>query len=121
MSYSLEGFVARTAVFDEEHRRGLIDMVPLAQSFALVPLTDHLHNFFPDSTGQPYQHMYTLTPALADWAAELSVIGAVAFLEAEFFGGTGAHASIVWRSKEVVLVLPANLPATGHGCDTHFL
>ena len=44
---------------------------------------------------------YFLTPRLASAAAIASTIGDIAYLEAEFFGGEGAQACIVWRDGEV--------------------
>jgi hypothetical protein len=44
-----------------------------------------------------------LPRALADALADISQFGAVAYLEAEFFGGYGIQASVIWEGGEIVL------------------
>lgn len=103
MGYTLEAFFAPSTVFDRaKDHRPMMAVVPLAQQFALLPLTDEFRDSFASIT-PAYAAFYKLTPALADWANELSRMGAIAYLEAEFFGGTGTHAAIVWKGGKVVL------------------
>src|SRR5262245_14863569 len=104
MGYTLEAFVGRRALSDAAHSlEPVVVTVPLPQGFVLVPLTDELHDSFPLSTTTPYREFYKLSPALAEWAQTLSRREAIAYLEAEVFGGTGAHAAIVWDAGEVAL------------------
>ena len=99
MGYTLEGFIARQTTFD-----GVVEptlaVVDLPQQFVLVPLTDELRDSFPLGT-TCYDSFYKLNSELGVWANELSRAGAIAYLEAELFGGTGTHAAVVWDSGKV--------------------
>jgi hypothetical protein len=104
MGYTLEAFVGRSALSEAARsREPVIVPAQLPQGFVLVPLTDEIHDSFPLSTTTPYPQLYKLSPALAEWAQKLSHRGAIAYLEAEFFGGTGTHAAIVWNGGQVTL------------------
>src|SRR4030095_3645778 len=104
MGYTLEAFVGRSALSDAARsREPVVVPVPLPQGFVLVPLTDELHDSFPLSATTPHPELYKLSPALAEWARTLSHRGAIAYLEVEFFGGTGTHAAIVWSAGQVAL------------------
>lgn len=45
---------------------------------------------------------YELTAGIAEWARRRSEHGVVAYIDVEFFGGTGFHAAIAWRDGTVM-------------------
>ncbi|NHV30201.1 hypothetical protein [Burkholderia sp. D-99] len=93
MAYSLQAIVARSGAFSSAplpqglrvvRLRGDIDMIPLdtpyrkAHDIPFCPLTDG------DDT--------VLPPALLSLCEQLSAQSALAYIEAEFFGGSGGQA-----------------------------
>jgi hypothetical protein len=110
MSYQLSAVVADVERLREQ-TVGLDHAVlaALRQDFALLPVTpqlvEELTGALPDfatgepSPAQPFQ--LVLSPALAELLARWSRQGPVAYLEAEFAGGLGHQASVVWLGGEV--------------------
>ncbi|MEV0157972.1 hypothetical protein AB0H57_30300 [Micromonospora sp. NPDC050686] len=110
MSYQLSAVVA-----DVELLRGQtvgLDHVVLAalrQDFALVPVTPQLveeltgvlPDFSADGPGPERPFHLLLSPALTELLGRWSREGPVAYLEAEFSGGAGHQAAVVWLGGEV--------------------
>ncbi|MGC3863411.1 hypothetical protein ACPSM1_24870 [Micromonospora chersina] len=109
MSYQLSAVVADVELLREQ-TAGLDHAVlaALRQDFALLPVTpqlvEELTGRLPDfateepSAEQPFQ--LVLSPALDDLLARWSREGPVAYLEAEFAGGLGHQAAVVWLGGE---------------------
>lgn len=76
-------------------------VVPLAQGVAIIPLTDDLYDEIAD--GGEVDRFYKLSPGIEEWALRLSVVAPVAYIEAEFFGGTGGQSAVVWSRGSRVL------------------
>ena len=99
MGYTLRAFVGRA-----EALKPLVGLVPqavlvkLEQGFFLIPVLDVLHdalnNFVQDESLPPF---YFLTAHLE--AQILARIGdvCVGYIEAEYFGGDGEQAAILWE------------------------
>ncbi|RSN33590.1 hypothetical protein DL990_16690 [Amycolatopsis sp. WAC 01416] len=93
------------AVIVTESARGeLLDsvqgarLVALGQHLSLLPLTE-----VPADAGVPGFGEFWTAPAGFDrLLAECSRRGAVAYVEAEYFGGTGTQSAQVWDSGETV-------------------
>jgi hypothetical protein len=79
---------------------------PLKQGFGLIPVVDQLfeelqcrqQNVF---HSVDFTRFSRLSPALANALTEVSKSGPVAYIEAEFFGGTGGQSSIAWTNSAV--------------------
>jgi hypothetical protein len=123
LGYRLEAVVTKPAVaaaLEEDFPAALA--VELPQGFALVPMTRALIGQI--SGGRPWADVAQLAGGwvrynadsevverstsqlphvLANVLASLSRVGAVAYVEAEFFGGSGVQASVVWDVGEIVL------------------
>lgn len=110
MSYQLSAVVADVELLREQ-TAGLDHAVlaALRQDFALLPvtpqlvqeLTGHLPDF---ATGEPSAEQpfrLVLSPTLGGLLARWSRQGPVAYLEAEFAGGLGHQAAVVWLAGEV--------------------
>ncbi|GAA2716133.1 hypothetical protein ACFY2R_08340 [Micromonospora olivasterospora] len=110
MSYQLSAVVADVELLREQTAD--LDHAVLAalrQDFALLPLTpqlvEELTGALPDfavgkpSPEQPFE--LVLSPALTGLLARWSRQGPVAYLEAEFSGGLGRQASMVWLGGAV--------------------
>ncbi|MDA2815248.1 hypothetical protein O4J56_31690 [Nocardiopsis sp. RSe5-2] len=78
-------------------------IVPLGRGLGLVPVTPVLLAALDEGAGPPVHGFWTLTAGLERLLAEWSRSGAVAFLESEYFGGTGEENTAVWRAGRIVL------------------
>ena len=110
MSYQLRAVVADVELLRAQ-TVGLDHAVlaALRQDFALLPVTpqlvEELTGALPDfsagepSVAQPFQ--LVLSPALTQLLGSWSRQGPLAYVEAEFSGGLGHQASVVWLGGEV--------------------
>jgi hypothetical protein len=102
MGHSIAGFVAREEVLREgarhlRHAR----IASLEQGFGFLPATDVLD----DELGRgemPHDEFWRLTDGLARLGAELSRGGRVAYVETDYFGGSGDQAAMAWEDGEVL-------------------
>jgi hypothetical protein len=106
LGYSLDAVIGRSA--DVEQFAGGVDgarAVEIGQGLALVPLVPAVVEMValgpkPDRLLDPARRV---APPLAARLAELSRRGPIAYVEAEFFGGSGVQASLVWSGRTIVL------------------
>jgi hypothetical protein len=71
------------------------NVVPLAQGMAIIPLTDDLYREV--GAGEEADFFFKLSTSVEQWAERISDNEAVAYIEAEFFGGSGDQSAVVWR------------------------
>lgn len=106
MAYTLQAIVARSGTLPEPlldqlklvHLLGGVDLIPLgpvalkAYALPFLPLTDEGQQGLPGN--------------LAELCEKLSIQGQVAYVEAEYFGGTGTQAHALYsRGKAVGAVV----------------
>lgn len=104
MSYELRALAARVGVAAQAADAIGSVLVSLSPGFGLVPVTGELLDDLSDDAGRAYPDAFWfLTAGLAERAAAVSAAGAVAYLEADIFGGTGTQAAVVWRAGQVIL------------------
>ncbi|MEU4253510.1 hypothetical protein AB0F15_39575 [Amycolatopsis sp. NPDC026612] len=104
MGYDLQAVVAAQPVLstlvgaiEEAH------IVPLGQHLSLLPMTDALFDAV-TVAGGPKSRGFWKMPAGFDRAlAACSTTGPVAYLEADYFGGTGSQNAQVWDGGHGVL------------------
>lgn len=78
-------------------------IVPLGQDLSLLPMTDALFDAV-TVAGAPELDGFWKAPAgFGHVLAACSATGAVAYVEAEYFGGVGRQAMQVWDAGKVVL------------------
>jgi hypothetical protein len=105
MSYTLSAFIAELNVLHavSEQYPPMIT-VPLKQGFGLIPMTSQVAQYFEyeskKDVGQ--DEFYWLSPYMTLIAAKASTLGKIAYIEAEFFGGAGHQASILWGNGAVL-------------------
>jgi hypothetical protein len=93
-------------------------IVPLGQNLPLLPVTDALFDALTRAGAPELDGFCKTSAALGAMTANCSTIGPVAYVEAEYFGGTGSQTAQVWDAGKVVLG-PLHLaegepsPATG--------
>ena len=105
MGHHLEAFIARLEVLQEGLKYpGAAPVIPLAQGFGLLPLTDALEKALGDGgvSENPYAEFWRLSAPLAGLGKEISEAGRVAYVETDYFGGSGNQAAILWEAGEVI-------------------
>jgi hypothetical protein len=98
---AIAGFVARREALREgtRHLRHAV-VASLEQGFGFLPAADDLD----DELGAgdvPHEEFWRLTQGLARLGAELSRGGPVAYVETDYFGGSGDQAAMIWEDGEV--------------------
>lgn len=106
MGHTIQAFIAKTDTL-RDATRGLENarVIPLGQGLALLPNTDELSEELRanDGGGGPaFEEFYNLTPRLAELAALWSAGGPVAYVETDYFGGSGEQAAVLWENGEIV-------------------
>jgi hypothetical protein len=76
-------------------------VVPLAQDVAIIPMTDALYDEI--ANGGAVERFEKLSPGVEEWLQRISVVAPVAYIEAEFFGGTGGQSAVAWSAGSRVL------------------
>ena len=106
MAYTLEAIIARPSVL-EKASFGFADskIVLLTSEAAIFPVTQAFYDrFLQTSPREAFSDCFHyLSYPLAAICSSLSEFGAVAYVEAEFFGGMGQQAAVVWEDQQVVL------------------
>jgi hypothetical protein len=103
MAYVLRGAIARAGVL-RPAAPGFV--AELGAGLGLLPITDE---FYDDvrQDGAPADPRlvdgHLLPPGFGDTLAEWSKTGPVAYVEAEYFGGTGSQFAVVWADGDLVL------------------
>jgi hypothetical protein len=115
MGYDLQAVIGSATVL--ESQRDLypyIEVVPLHEQLALIPLSSQLltdlNSKFEQSEGgaEPILQLpdavaaEKLSNAVVHWLKDLSTSDPVMYCEAEFFGGTGGQFAIVFHNQNVV-------------------
>ncbi|MFC9894958.1 hypothetical protein ACFVMC_14830 [Nocardia sp. NPDC127579] len=78
-------------------------IVPLGHHLSILPMTDPLATALADVDGPELDEFWEAPPGLGLLLATGSISGPVAYVEAEYFGGTGTQCAQVWDAGEVVL------------------
>jgi hypothetical protein len=108
MAYTLEAIIGKTNAIDTAKPEfPHFKVVPLSESFSLIPLTetliDDLHGVHEAQNEATYSDTFwKLAPEVAWFARDLSKSGTVVYVEAEFFGGVGEQAAIIWENRQVI-------------------
>lgn len=102
MAYSIEALIGkRDALQAHVSRFKHARIVSMAQEMAILPITDELHKEIGgENDATPF---YKFSPQLEEWAKRISQHSPVAYVEAEYFGGSGNQSAIVWSSGDRIL------------------
>jgi hypothetical protein len=86
-----------------EHTRA----VPIGKGLSIVPITDEtfdaLRARFPNVEDPSAPEFYKLSGPIMIVARQLSVFGPVAYIETDYFGGTGSQSAMVWSQGEITM------------------
>lgn len=106
MSYVLHAVIAHEKLLRTATQNLLPDaqLASLRQGFALLPLTNPLFDAITDGTATPDPLGFPHLPGgFAHHLAHWSTAGAVAYVEADYFGGTGDQRAAVWAHGTLTL------------------
>ena len=102
MGYYLQAIIGKQRTLahhasEFQHAR----IVLLAQGIAIIPMTDDLYDEIAE--GGEVDGFYKLSQSIEEWAQRISTVAPVAYIEAEFFGGTGGQSAVAWSQGSRVL------------------
>lgn len=78
-------------------------VVPLGQGLSLLPMTDALFDAVAVAGASGLDGFWRAPAGFGRVLAECSTAGPVAYVEADYFGGTGTQTAQVWDAGKVVL------------------
>lgn len=78
-------------------------VAPLRQGLSLMPMTDEVFDAVTDGGTGGALGFWRLPGGFEKLLARWSAAGPVAYVEAEYFGGTGEQRAAVWADGELVL------------------
>lgn len=112
MSYEIQAVIAstdllRAATADLAHAR----LAPLQQGLTLLPITNDLLDSVTDQAADQMSGFWRLPHGFDHTLAAWSHTGPVAYVEAEYFGGTGEQHAAVWHHGNLILS-PLHLTAS---------
>lgn len=112
MGYELRALVASTELIAMTAARIDAPSAPLSQGLALLPVTDDVLDGLGRVDERPFgEAFWFLSGGIASLGALASRSGPVAYLEADFAGGAGLQAAVVWAGGDVVLG-PVTIPVS---------
>ena len=106
MGYYIQALIGKTDYLTnrQEHFPSEFQ-VTLAQDLTLILATEDLleeiSDGFPVEVENETKGFSMLTGSLSAWAKQISILTPVAYIEAEYFGGTGAQSAVVWDKTEI--------------------
>jgi hypothetical protein len=108
MPYTLHALISREDLIQaiaNDHPEAV--NVPLDQKLAMIPNTDAFYDAvrrrMPSVLiDKPSGKLWKLSGALMNVAVRASVDGPIAYVEADYAGGKGSQASIVWKNKKIL-------------------
>ncbi len=113
MGYSLHAFVGQKELLlgiAEKYQNARV--APLQQGIGLLLNTVEFWNELQSAQPDPFAEFHYLSAAIAELGSTASAEVPMAYVEAEFFGGLGTQAAILWQTKQVVFgpILLSNEP-----------
>ena len=117
MAYTLQALIARDEVLKViAEQNALIVIVPLKQNLHMIPIGTALQKSLDDGKltiqfheEHPFHRLYG---AIKTSVLNASLVGRIAYVEAEFFGGMGYQSAVLWEAGKAILgpFLAQNLP-----------
>lgn len=107
MGHSIQVFIARQEILESiPPTLSQAHLILLPQGFAMIPNTeelfDRITHYQPSMAGKEFEVFYKLSSALISWAEDLSKDGPVAYIETDYFGGTGSQSAVAWSKVKVI-------------------
>ncbi|AOT58907.1 hypothetical protein [Streptomyces rubrolavendulae] len=104
MSYALEAVIASDEVLRLASREiPGSRVVPLGQGLSLMPMTDEVVAALTDGSDGRDLGFWRLPEGFGALLAQWSAAGPIAYVEAEYFGGSGEQRAVVWADGALAL------------------
>ncbi|MFF3210713.1 hypothetical protein ACFYYB_08605 [Streptomyces sp. NPDC002886] len=104
MGYALQAVIAGDEVLHAASREVPGSrVVPLGQGLSLMPMTDEVFDAVTDGSEVADLGFWKLPGGFDTLLAQWSAAGAVAYVEAEYFGGIGEQRAAVWADGSLAL------------------
>jgi|SRR5262245_27907439 len=110
MGHHIQAFISREELLREiaQHYPTAI-VIPLSQGFGMLPITEQFYDELPspqypnktDNHKTDNRFLY-MGPKLHQIGEALSVKVPLAYVETEYFGGTGFQGAVVWASGQMI-------------------
>ena len=108
MGYVLRGVIGRRKWLERlSTTQAAARLCTLDDEFALIPLADDLYDAWGPATPALEATFGYLTESLVAWLCEGSRGVSIAFVEAEYFGGAGTQAAVVFSDGKVGAAIKA--------------
>jgi hypothetical protein len=107
MSHSIQVFIARKEILESiALTLNQARLIFLPMGFAMIPNTEELFDSITNNqqarANKEFEVFYKLSSALISWAEDLSKVGPVAYIETDYFGGTGSQSAVAWLKGKVI-------------------
>ena len=105
MAHYIQAIVARQIVVDSiRHAEPRLQMIPLAQDFALCPVSgEFVETVTGSAPPQETETFVDLTAEFTEYLRRLSRLGRIAYVETEYQGGTGGQGAAVFDSEAMLM------------------
>lgn len=101
MAYTIQAIIGKAKII-RENAPCATCVVPLPKGMALLPITDAVQEAYGIDCLPLTDEGETVTPsAISAFASRFANSGSVAYIEAEFFGGAGVQAHVMWHENAV--------------------
>lgn len=104
MGYRLQAVIAAESLLRElVGSVGGATIVPLGQHLSLLPMTDELFDAVTEPGAPELDGFWKVPAGFGHALAACSEGGPVAYVEADYFGGTGTQSALAWESGKVII------------------
>jgi hypothetical protein len=105
MGHHIQAFISREELLREiAQNYPTAIVIPLSQGFGILPITDQFYNELPDPQHPDMtdNRFLYLGPKLDQIGKSFSVKAPLAYVETEYFGGTGYQGAVVWVNGQII-------------------
>jgi hypothetical protein len=105
MGHKPQAFIAKGRPLVDTLTQAGVKRIDLRFRYVMVPLSEVWRILGHDADapyGYPYEHLF-VSNLVDQWARGISTVSPLAYVETDYFSGTGSQASIVWMHGEVDL------------------
>ncbi|OWA33461.1 hypothetical protein B9G55_22635 [Saccharibacillus sp. O16] len=104
MGYTFQGFIGEPEVLEAAAARFQhVKLIPLTESLSTIPLGEELEQEINQGESQLLELWDILTDRIEAVGLGLSQYGRLAYVEADYFGGTGDQGCVVWEKGQELL------------------
>lgn len=105
MGYNMRAIIGNEHVLQRIHTAYVSAIIVLLnQGIRMIPLAERLYDDFVNFEDSPEVGQFIfLNEKLSDYLKEVSLAGGIAYIQADYFGGSGKQGAFVWKNGQEVL------------------